>query len=104
VTEGDAPARPCVGKLVVREGKPAVLETAEHKNVTLAASEVLGRCADEQLRTGSQGTFYRWTGFLIDPIPTRTILMAHKEGHSEGDLVLVQCVCPLRNYNLRPSA
>ncbi len=93
------------GKLVVREGKPAVLETAGNKVVTLAGdkstSEVLGDARMNGFEVEEKGHFTAPGQFLIDPIHTRA-MMVHKDGTSEGGHVFgamcTRCALPEGNH------
>ena len=60
------------GKLVLREGKPPVVETAEHKLVTLDGDEPTRKVLGDQRLNGfeveAKGHFTAPDRFLIDPI------------------------------------
>jgi hypothetical protein len=92
------------GKLLVREGKPAVLETADHKMVTLAGdkstSEVLGDARMNGFEVEARGHFTAPDQFLIDPIHTRA-MMVHRDGHLK--VITFWCdACSLRSYTPGP--
>ena len=94
------PGEPLRGKLVVREGKPPVLETAEHKVVILDGDEPTRKVLGDQRLDGfdieAKGHFTAPDRFLIDPIHTRGLLVR------QGDklrMVTYWCdLCSIRAY------
>jgi hypothetical protein len=98
------PAVTLRGKLVVCEGKPATLQTAEHKLVKLAGDastvKVLGDARLNGFEVEAKGHFTATGEFLIDPLHTRA-MMVHKDGHLK--VVTYWCdVCSLRAYTSGP--
>jgi hypothetical protein len=71
------------GKLVVREGKPAVLETTDHEKVTLAGdkstSEVLADARMNGFDVEARGHFTAPDQFLVDPVHTHA-MRVHMDG------------------------
>jgi len=105
ICAADAPPSTILrGKLLVREGKPAVLETADHKKVKLAGDASTAKAPTDQRMNGfeveAKGHFTAPGQFLIDPIHTHA-MMAHKDGHLK--LVTYWCdACSLRSYTPGP--
>ena len=67
------------GKLVLDDGKPPTLETAEHRLVTLDGDEPTRKVLGDQRLNGfdieAKGRFTAPDRFLIDPIHTRALLV-----------------------------
>jgi hypothetical protein len=92
------------GKLTVREGQPATVETAEHKIVRLDGDEDTRKIlADTRLNGFSveaHGHFTAPDRFLIDPIHTHGFLV-RKDGKLK--LVTYWCdLCSIRAYTPGP--
>jgi len=92
------------GKLVIREGQPAQLETAEHETVVLDGDEDTRKIlADTRLNgfeVEARGHFTAPGHFLIDPIHTHHFLV-----RQDGKLKLVTywCdICAIRAYTPGP--
>jgi hypothetical protein len=92
------------GKLVLRDGKPPVVETAEHKLVTLDGDEptrkVLGDLRLNGFEVEAKGRFTAPDRFLIDPIHTRSMLV-----RQDGKLRMVTywCdICSIRSFTPGP--
>jgi hypothetical protein len=99
-----APAGVVRGKLLVREGQPAQVETAEHKTVKLDGDEstlkVLGDGRLNGFQVEAHGHFTAPDRFLIDPVHTHSLLV-----RQDGKLKLVTywCdICSIRAYTPGP--
>ena len=92
------------GKLILRPGSPAVVETADRRQITLegdaSTSKVL---ADQRLNgyeVAARGRFTAPDHFLIDPFHTHG-LMARQDGKLK--LITYYCsVCNIRAYTPGP--
>jgi len=101
----DSPAGEAVrGKLVLRDGKPPALETAEHKLVTLDGDDPTRKVLGDQRLNGfdveAKGHFTAPDRFLIDPIHTRSMLV-----RQDGKLRMVTywCdTCSIRSFTPGP--
>ena len=94
------------GKLLVRDGKPAAVETAEHKIVELDGDESTQKVlADKRLNgyeVQARGHLQPSGRFLIDPFHTRG-LVAVKDGSVK--VITYYCdVCNIRAYVPGPCA
>jgi hypothetical protein len=94
------------GKLTVREGKPASLETTDRQTVQLDGDDsTLKVLADGRLNGFEIQAKGKFTGpgrFTIDPIHTRSLLVQEK-GHLK--LVTYWCdICAIRAYTPGPCA
>jgi hypothetical protein len=92
------------GKLSVREGKPASLETAEHKIITLegddTTSKLLGDGRLNGFEVEARGRFIAPDRFRIDPSHTHS-LMVRQDGRLK--LITYWCdVCSIRAYTPGP--
>jgi hypothetical protein len=92
------------GKLVVRDGKPPAVETAEHKLVILDGDEPTRKVLGDQRLNGfeveAKGRFTAPDRFLIDPIHTHGLLV-----HQGGKLKMITywCdTCSIRSYTPGP--
>jgi hypothetical protein len=92
------------GKIVIHEGQPAQVETAEHKNVVLDGDDdtrkILGDTRLNGFQVEAHGHFTAPDHFLIDPIHTHAFLV-----RQEGKLKLVTywCdICSIRAYTPGP--
>jgi hypothetical protein len=92
------------GKLVLGDGKPPVLETAEHKLVTLDGDEPTRKVLGDQRLNGfeveAKGRFTAPDRFLIDPIHTHGMLV-----RQDGKLRMVTywCdTCSIRSFTPGP--
>jgi len=92
------------GKLVIGDGKPPVVETAEHKVVTLDGDEPTRQVLADQRLNGfeveAKGRFTAPDRFLIDPIHTRSMLV-----RQDGKLRMVTywCdICSIRSFTPGP--
>jgi len=92
------------GKLIVREGKPATLETADHHAVTLEGDDTTSRLLGDSRLSGfeveARGRFLAPGRFQIDPSHTHS-LMVRKDGHLK--LITYWCdICSIRAYTPGP--
>jgi hypothetical protein len=92
------------GKLIVREGKPAALETPDHKLVQLTGDnptqKVLGDSRLNGFEIQAKGHFTSPGQFQLDPIHTRSMLV-NRDGHLR--MVTYWCdVCSIRAYTPGP--
>jgi hypothetical protein len=102
-----ADPRPSVtvrGKLIVREGQPATIETAEHKLVKLDGDDSTKKVLADPRLNGfeiqAKGQYDKSGRFTIDPIHTHSLLV-NKDGHTK--LVTYWCdVCTIRAYTPGP--
>lgn len=92
------------GKLIVREGQPAELQTADGKTVELDGDEstrkVLGDSRLNNFQVEARGHFTAPGHFLIDPIHTHALLV-----RQDGKLKMVTywCdTCSIRAYTPGP--
>jgi hypothetical protein len=92
------------GKLMVREGKPAAIETADHKLVALQGDDTTSKLlADSRLNgfeVEARGRFTAPDRFQIDPSHTHSLLV-----RQEGRLKLITywCdICSIRAYTPGP--
>ncbi|MBZ5617211.1 MAG: hypothetical protein LAQ69_00565 [Acidobacteriia bacterium] len=92
------------GKLSVREGQPATVETADHKLVTLEGDNVTRKVlADDRLNgfeIEARGHFTSPDRFAIDPSHTHSLLV-----RQNGRLKLISywCdICSIRAYTPGP--
>src|SRR3954470_25083258 len=84
-----ADSRPSVtvrGKLIVREGQPAAVETAEHKQVKLDGGDSTKKVPASPRLNGFEiqaKAQYDSSGrFVIDPIHTHSLLV-NRDGHTK---------------------
>ena len=92
------------GQLIVREGKPASLETPDHKLVELTGDnptqKVLGDTRLNGFEIQAKGHFTSPGQFQLDPMHTHSLLV-HKDGHLK--MVTYWCdVCSIRAYTPGP--
>jgi hypothetical protein len=92
------------GKLIVREGKPAALETPDHKLVQLTGDnptqKVLGDSRLNGFEIQARGHYTSPGQFQLDPIHTHSMLV-NREGHLK--MVTYWCdVCSIRAYTPGP--
>src|ERR1035441_2632480 len=92
------------GKLVVRDGKPPVVETAEHKLVILDGDGPTRQVLADQRLNGfeveAKGRFTAPDRFLIDPIHTRALLV--RQG-GKLRMVTYWCdICSIRSFTPGP--
>jgi hypothetical protein len=94
------------GKLLVRDGKPAAVETADHKVVELAGDESTGKVlADKRLngfQVEARGHFTSPAKFAIDPFHERGLVAVDK---GKVKVITYYCdVCNIRTYVPGPCA
>jgi len=87
------------GKLILHPGSPAVVETEDHRRITLEGDESTSKVLADQRLNGfeveARGHFTAPDRFLIDPFYTRG-LMAVKDGKLK--LITYYCdVCDIRS-------
>jgi hypothetical protein len=92
------------GTLIVREGKPASLETPDHKLVELTGDnptqKVLGDTRLNGFEIQAKGHFTSPGQFQLDPMHTHSLLV-HKDGHLK--MVTYWCdICSIRAYTPGP--
>jgi hypothetical protein len=92
------------GKLSVREGKPATLETVDHQIVTLLGDDTTGKLLGDSRLSGfeveARGHFVSPGRFQIDPSHTHS-LMVRQDGHLK--LISYWCdICSIRAYTPGP--
>ena len=92
------------GKLIVREGKPAAIETADHKSIQLDGDaptrKVLADARLNGFEIQAKGHFTAPGHFLLDPMHTHSMLVNQK-GHLK--MVTYWCdVCSIRAYTPGP--
>jgi len=92
------------GKLILHPGSPAVVETADHKMVTLEGDESTSKVLADQRLNGfdveARGHFTAPGHFLIDPFYTHG-LMARQDGKLK--LITYYCdVCDIRSSTPGP--
>jgi len=88
------------GKLIIRAGEPAVVETAEHQRITLDGDEPTRKILHDERVNGfemeARGHFTAPGRFTIDPQHTRSLLV--KEG-GRLKMITYWCdVCGIRAY------
>jgi hypothetical protein len=103
-----APAKPgnatLSGRLVVTEGKPAVVQTADNKRVVLDGDDSTRQILQDKRLNGfkveARGRYTSPDHFLIDPIYTHGI-MVRKDGHLK--LISYYCdTCNIRAWTPGP--
>ena len=92
------------GKLHVRRGQPAVVETSDHKQVTLEGDETATKVLADPRLNGfeieAHGRFQSPDHFLLHPSHTHSLLV-RKDGKLK--LVTYWCdVCSIRAYTPGP--
>ena len=92
------------GKLSIREGQPATLETADHQVIALEGDETTSKLLGDTRLSGfeveARGRFLSPGRFRIDPSHTHS-LMVRKDGHLK--LITYWCdVCSIRAYTPGP--
>ena len=92
------------GKIVIQEGQPAQVETADHKTVLLDGDDdtrkILGDTRLNGFQVEARGHFTAPGHFLIDPIYTHHLLV-RKDGKLK--LITYWCnVCAIRAYTPGP--
>ena len=92
------------GKLVLDDGKPPALETAQHKLVTLDGDEptrkVLGDLRLNGFDVEAKGRFTAPDRFLIDPIHTRAMLV--RQGGKLRMITYWCDTCSIRSFTPGP--
>jgi hypothetical protein len=92
------------GKLVLGERKPPVVETAEHKLVTLDGDEPTRKVLGDQRLNGfdieAKGRFTAPDRFLIDPIHTRALLV--RQGGKLRMITYWCDTCSIRSFTPGP--
>ena len=92
------------GKLVLDDGKPPALETAQHKLVTLDGDEptrkVLGDPGLNGFDVEAKGRFTAPDRFLIDPIHTRALLV--RQGGKLRMITYWCDTCSIRSFTPGP--
>jgi hypothetical protein len=98
------PGQPLRGKLSIRDGKPATLETSDRKSFTLDGDETTMKVLSDTRLNGFEveirGHITAPGRFLIDPTHTRSLLV-----RKDGKLKLISywCdVCSIRAYTPGP--
>jgi hypothetical protein len=94
------------GKLIVRDGKPAAVQTADHKLVELTGDESTQKVlADKRLNgfdVDARGHFIAPARFAIDPFHTRGLVAVDK---GKVKVITYYCdVCNIRAYVPGPCA
>jgi hypothetical protein len=92
------------GKLVLSDGKPPAVETAEHKRVILDGDEptrkVLGDRRVNGFEVEAKGRFTAPDRFLIDPIHTHSLLV--RQG-GKLKMITYWCdTCSIRSFTPGP--
>jgi len=92
------------GKLIIREGKPATLETSDHKIVALEGDDTTSKLLGDGRLSGfdveARGRFLAPGRFRIDPSHTHS-LMVRQDGHLK--LITYWCdICSIRAYTPGP--
>ena len=92
------------GKLILRPGSPAVVETADRRQITLEGDASTSKVLADQRLNGyeveARGRFTAPDHFLIDPFHTHG-LMARQDGKLK--LITYYCsVCNIRAYTPGP--
>jgi hypothetical protein len=92
------------GKLIVKDGQPAAIETTDHKLVQLDGDDTTKKVLADPRVNGFQaeakGHFAAPDRFVIDPAHTHPMLV-NKDGHLK--LVSYWCdVCTIRSYTPGP--
>jgi len=98
------PSETLRGKLAIRDGHPAAIETADHKTVLLDGDETTLRVLTDHRLDGFQvearGQFTSPGHFLIDPSHTHSLLV-RQDGHLK--LIAYFCgLCNIRAYTPGP--
>ena len=98
------PSETVRGKLAIGGGRPAALETADHKTVLLDGDETTRSVLTDKRLDGFQvearGRFTSPGHFLIDPSHTHSLLV-RKDGHLK--LITYFCgLCNIRAYTPGP--
>ena len=92
------------GKLVLGDGKPPVVETAEHKLVTLDGDEPTRKVLADQRLNGfdieAKGRFTAPDRFRIDPIHTRALLV--RQGGKLRMITYWCDTCSIRSFTPGP--
>ena len=94
------------GKLTVREGQPASVETPDHQTVQLAGDDSTLKVLSDSRLNGfeiqAKGKFTSPGHFTVDPMHTRSLLVKEK-GHLK--MVTYWCdICAIRAYTPGPCA
>ena len=89
------------GKLIIRAGQPAVVETVEHQRITLDGDEPTRKILHDERVNGfemeARGHFTAPDRFTIDPQHTRSLLVKDGDGHLK--MITYWCdVCGIRAY------
>ena len=92
------------GKLTVRQGQPATLQTADRQTVTLEGDDTTSKLLGDSRLSGfeveARGHFIAPGRFRIDPSHTHS-LMVRQNGHLK--LITYWCdVCSIRAYTPGP--
>jgi len=92
------------GKLLIRDGQPAVVQTPDQKTVQLDGDDSTKKVLADPRLNGfeiqAKGQFDSAGRFVIDPIYTHSLLV-NKDGHMK--LVTYWCdVCTIRAYTPGP--
>ncbi|HUI56054.1 MAG TPA: hypothetical protein VLY04_13855 [Bryobacteraceae bacterium] len=92
----ELPSETLRGKIRIHEGKPAAVETADHKLVVLDGDESTKKILNDERLNGFQvearGRFTAEGKFLIDPIHTRALLV-----RQDGRLKMITYFCEVCN-------
>src|SRR5471030_1411467 len=88
------------GKLIVSEGKPPVIETAEHKLIMVDGDTPTHKVLNDPRVNGftvqARGHFTRPDRFLVDPQHTHALLV---NDHGSLKMITYWCdVCSIRAY------
>jgi hypothetical protein len=88
------------GKLIVRDGKPAVIETPEHKQIAVDGDTPTHKVLNDKRANGfdveARGHFTAPDRFLVDGQHTHALLV-HKDGKTQ--MITYWCdVCSIRAY------
>jgi hypothetical protein len=102
--ESKLPSQAIRGKLTVRAGQPAILETSDHKRITLDGDETTSKVLADTRLNGfeiqARGHFTAPDRFLIDPSHEKSMLV-RKDGKLK--MVTYWCdVCSIRAYTPGP--
>ena len=102
--ESKLPSQTVKGKLTVRAGQPAILETSDHKRITLDGDETTSKVLADTRLNGfeiqARGHFTAPDRFLIDPSHEKSMLV-RKDGKLK--MVTYWCdVCSIRAYTPGP--
>jgi hypothetical protein len=98
------PGVPLRGKLIVRQGKPASIETPDHKTIALAGDDTTSKLLSDGRLNGfeveARGRFTAPDRFQIDPSHTHS-LMVREAGKLK--LITYWCdICSIRAYTPGP--